>query len=71
MIQTTKTRLRDATAGMLGEELARCEEALSALNHALAAPPRGSLSVRKKAYKGREYRYPPPRHRLMRNGLLI
>lgn len=42
---------------MLRDELLRCEEALSAINREIAELPRGSLGVRKKLHKDREYRY--------------
>jgi hypothetical protein len=42
--------------GMLCDELARCEEALSGIDKALAELPKGSLSVRKKVYKSKDYR---------------
>jgi hypothetical protein len=44
-------------SGMLRDELTRCEEALSAINDAVSGLPKGSLSVRKKRYKNREYKY--------------
>jgi hypothetical protein len=43
--------------GMLRDELARCEEALLALNDATYKLPKGSLSVRKKLHNNREYKY--------------
>jgi len=44
-------------SGMLQDELIRCEEALAAIHNALSGLPKGSLSVRKKLYKNREYKY--------------
>jgi hypothetical protein len=44
-------------SGMLSDELNRCEEALAAIHNALSGLPKGSLSVRKKPYKSREYKY--------------
>jgi hypothetical protein len=43
--------------GMLQDELKRCEEALAAILEVLSGLPKGSLSVRKKLYKNREYKY--------------
>jgi hypothetical protein len=43
--------------GLLEDELSRCEEARSAIQKALSELPKGSLSVRKKAHKDREYKY--------------
>ncbi len=42
---------------MLGAELARCREMVAELGDSAAQLPRGSLSVRKKSYKAREYKY--------------
>ena len=42
---------------MLSAELARCQEMVVELGNSAAALPRGSLSVRKKRYKAREYSY--------------
>lgn len=44
-------------SGMLDDELSRCDEALSAIQKALSELPKGSLSIRKKAYKNKEYEY--------------
>lgn len=44
-------------SGMLGDELLRCEEALASILKALSELPKGSLSSRKKKYKGKEYKY--------------
>jgi hypothetical protein len=44
-------------SGMLHDELSRCNEALEAIRKALSGLPRGSLSVRKRFYKDREYEY--------------
>lgn len=44
-------------SGMLGDELSRCEEALVSILKALSELPKGSLSSRKKKYKGKEYKY--------------
>ena len=47
----------EVVAGMLNDELARCEEAFGALNKALSGLPRGSLHVRIKRHGEKEYRY--------------
>jgi hypothetical protein len=44
-------------SGMLHDELSRCNEALVSIRKALSGLPRGSLSVRKRFYKDREYEY--------------
>ncbi len=44
-------------AGMLNDELARCREAIDALNSSLSGLPRGSLQSRIKRYGEKEYRY--------------
>lgn len=44
-------------SGMLHDELSRCKEALASIRQALSGFPKGSLSVRKKLYKDREYEY--------------
>ncbi|MEW6489725.1 MAG: hypothetical protein AB1578_17680 [Thermodesulfobacteriota bacterium] len=46
-----------AVRDMLSAELARCREMVAELEGSAAALPRGSLSVRKKRYKDREYSY--------------
>jgi hypothetical protein len=43
--------------GMLGDELARCEEMLAGIEHSLSELPKGVLRARSKRYKGKEYRY--------------
>ena len=43
--------------GMLEEELQRCLEVLDALEDKEASYPKGSLNVRKKRYKDKEYVY--------------
>ncbi|OPY67294.1 MAG: hypothetical protein A4E62_02312 [Syntrophorhabdus sp. PtaU1.Bin002] len=43
--------------GMLDDESSRCEEALSAIQKAISELPKGSLSVRKKVHKSKEYEY--------------
>jgi len=43
--------------GMLDDELSRCDEALAAIYKALLGLPKGSLSVRKKVHKSKEYEY--------------
>jgi hypothetical protein len=43
--------------GMLRDELVRCEEALSAIDKAIADLPTGSLGVRRKLHKGKKYEY--------------
>lgn len=47
----------NAVRGMLEEEYKRCREVLAALSDKAAKYPKGSLNVRKKGYKGKEYAY--------------
>lgn len=47
----------DAVRGLLKEEHQRCKEALAALSEKDAHYPKGSLNLRKKRYKGKEYVY--------------
>ena len=47
----------DVVQGMLRDELKRCGDMVQSLSHAMASLPKGSLHVRKKWYKDREYRY--------------
>ena len=42
---------------MLGAELSRCRETVAELAESAGGLPRGSLSLRKKRYKDREYSY--------------
>lgn len=44
-------------SGMLDDELSRCDETLSAIHKALSGLPKGSLSVRKKVHRSKEYEY--------------
>ncbi len=44
-------------SGMLVDELGRCEEALAGIQKALSALPKGTLNLRKKVHKGKEYQY--------------
>lgn len=44
-------------SGMLDDELSRCDEAFSAIQKVLSELPKGSLSVRKKVHKNKEYEY--------------
>ncbi|HVN96215.1 MAG TPA: hypothetical protein VMT62_07295 [Syntrophorhabdaceae bacterium] len=44
-------------SGMLQDELSRCKEAHASIRKALSGLPKGSLSVRKRLHKDREYRY--------------
>lgn len=44
-------------SGMLHDELQRCEEALAGIRKGLSGLPKGSLSVRKKLHKNKEYEY--------------
>jgi len=46
-----------AVSGLLKEEYERSRDVLGALSKKLARYPKGSLNVRKKAYKGKEYAY--------------
>ena len=46
-----------AVRGLLEEEYRRCQDVLSSLSDKAAHYPNGSLHVRKKAYKGKEYAY--------------
>ena len=43
--------------GLLEEEAKRCRDVMAALTDKLAQLPRGSLNVRKKSYKGKQYLY--------------
>ena len=47
----------NAVRGLLEEEYKRCREVLASLSNKAAQYPKGSLNVRKKAYKGKEYVY--------------
>ena len=47
----------NAVRGLLEEEYRRSRDVLAALSKKLARYPKGSLNVRKKAYKGKEYAY--------------
>ena len=47
----------NAVRGMLEEEYRRSRDVLKALSEKAARYPKGSLNVRKKAYKGKEYAY--------------
>ncbi|MEW6665951.1 MAG: hypothetical protein AB1512_12115 [Thermodesulfobacteriota bacterium] len=47
----------NAVRGLLQEEYRRCQEVLSALSVKAEQYPNGSLNLRKKRYKGREYAY--------------
>jgi hypothetical protein len=44
-------------SGMLHDELYRCNEALASIGKVLSGLPKGSLSVRKRILKDREYKY--------------
>lgn len=44
-------------AGMLRDELKRCQEMLASLQKTIAGLPRGVLPERKKCYKGKVYSY--------------
>lgn len=46
-----------AVRGLLEEEYRRCRDVLAALSAKAAQYPKGSLHVRKKGYKGKEYAY--------------
>ncbi|MHB8707530.1 MAG: hypothetical protein ACYC9I_01510 [Desulfuromonadales bacterium] len=46
-----------AVRGLLEEEYRRCQGVLASLAEKAAQCPKGSLNVRKKAYKGKEYAY--------------
>jgi hypothetical protein len=46
-----------AVRGLLEEEYRRCRDVLIALSKEARRYPKGSLNVRKKRYKGREYAY--------------
>ena len=46
-----------AVRGLLEEEYRRCRDVLASLSDKVASYPKGSLNVRKKAYRGREYAY--------------
>jgi hypothetical protein len=46
-----------AVHGLLEEEYKRCREVMAFLSGKLADYPKGSLHVRKKVYKGKEYAY--------------
>ena len=43
--------------GLLEEEAKRCRDVMAALAVKLAQLPRGSLNLRKKSYKGKQYLY--------------
>ncbi len=43
--------------GLLEEEAKRCRDIMAALEDKLAQLPKGSLNVRKKSYKGKQYLY--------------
>ena len=47
----------NAVSGILEEEYRRSHDVLEALSKKFARYPKGSLNVRKKAYKGKEYAY--------------
>lgn len=47
----------NAVRGLLEEEYRRSRDVLKALSEKAARYPKGSLNVRKKAYKGKEYSY--------------
>jgi hypothetical protein len=47
----------NAVRALLEEEYRRSREVLDALSEKAAGYPKGSLNVRKKAYKGKEYAY--------------
>ena len=47
----------NAVRGLLEEEYRRCRDILAALSAKIANYPKGSLNVRKKAYKGKVYAY--------------
>jgi hypothetical protein len=47
----------NAVHGLLTEEYRRCRDVLKALADNVAQYPKGSLNVRKKGYKGKEYVY--------------
>ena len=47
----------NAVSGILEEEYRRSRDVLTALSKKLARYPKGSLNVRKKTYKGKEYAY--------------
>jgi hypothetical protein len=47
----------NAVRGLLEEEYKRCREVLAALSEKAAQHPKGSLNVRKKGYKDKEYTY--------------
>jgi len=44
-------------SGMLSDELKRCQEMLDSLERSVSELPKGSLSERKKRYKGKVYVY--------------
>ena len=46
-----------AVRGLLEEEYRRCRDVLASLSGKAALYPKGSLNVRKKAYKDKEYAY--------------
>jgi len=46
-----------AVHGLLEEEYERCRQVMASLAGKLADYPKGSLHVRKKVYKGKEYAY--------------
>lgn len=47
----------NAVHGLLEEEYARCRDVLASLSAKVAQYPKGSLHLRKKAYRGKEYAY--------------
>jgi len=47
----------NAVRGLLKDEYRRSRDVLAALSKKAARYPKGSLNVRKKAYKGKEYAY--------------
>lgn len=46
-----------AVHGLLEDEYRRCQEVLAALSDQAAQYPKGSLNIRRKRYKGKEYAY--------------
>lgn len=47
----------EAVRGLLEEEYRRCRDVLASLSEKAEQYPKGSLHVRKKVYKGKEYDY--------------
>lgn len=47
----------EIVSGMLHDELSRCSEVLASMQKAISGLPKGSLGVRKRLQKGREYKY--------------